>query len=569
MDISPTVESSPVAPGTDSDIEALINARHPASEARQLKQLLGACFRHQLMDGQLRPQDLYGALLCAWQRLQQHRAGTIGLAVFNTDPQQDAWHCDHSLIEILMDDQPFIAASCLSELARLGIRIHHQAYPALHLRRDSEGRLLELCESKVPGARTEALVRFEIDRQADPAALAEVRDALARVLEDVHCSVADWQAMLERVEEAARACETADDRDSETVDFLRWLADEHFLFVGYRYYDIGTDESGCYQLHYRDGSGLGCFRDPVSESKRLIRLDADQSELLRAPQRLVLTRSTTRSTVQQNRHLDYIGVKNLDGDGRLIGEWRFFGLYSSQAYDTPVSQIPLIRRHVRRLLESSGLSRDSHGYKALRHLLFNYPRDEMLQSGYEQLRETILGMLDCVERRRLGLFLRPDAHDRFIKVLMLVPRDQYNTQLRVAVQEILLAELGGHSAEFGVRLSEEPLALIEFCIHCRQARRVEYDRDRLYTLVLDAMESWPDKLQRALEQDLGEYRGNSLFGRFAGRLPLAYREATDLTTAVADLKQLAALKSDQQLATRLEPLALAAWACGCWAAAAT
>ncbi|WP_188863137.1 NAD-glutamate dehydrogenase domain-containing protein, partial [Marinobacterium nitratireducens] len=547
MDTSPIVASPRLNAASAADTEALISRLHTATEAGRLRQLLNACFRHQLSDAQLPPGDLYGALNASWQHLQ-HRREEVQVVVFNTDSLD--WHCHHSIIEILMDDRPFIAASCLAELGRHGIRVHHQAYPVLHVRRDDQGRLLELCPQQTPGTRDEVLVRFEIDRQADQTALDTLRQDLARVLEDVCSAVADWQPMLTCLEEAARGCEMASDADAETVAFLRWLADENFLFVGFRYYDV-EDRDGCLALHYRDHSGLGCFREPISETQRQILLDASQSRLLREPKRLVLTRSTTLSTVQQSRHLDYIGVKNFDDDGRLIGEWRFFGLYSSKAYDTPVSGIPLIRRHVERLLGESGLPHDSHSYKALRHLLFNYPRDEMLQSDFDQLRDSVFGMLDAVERRRLGLFLRPDAHDRFIKVLMLVPRDQYHTGLRIAVQTILLRQLGGYSADFSVRLSEDPLALIEFCIHCRHARQVHWDREQLQALVLDAMESWQDRFHQALLRRFDESRANDLLRRFGARLPVAYHEATPAEIAAEDIRQLAALDDARPLATRL------------------
>ncbi|WP_020681106.1 NAD-glutamate dehydrogenase [Marinobacterium rhizophilum] len=527
----------------------LIASRHDAQQAQQLQTLQRLFFQSQRRDTALAPQALYGALMSVWQRLQQHDRGTIDVAVYHPDPARDGWHSEHSIIEILMDDMPFIVASSITELARLGIGIHQQAYPVLHLRRDSTGHLVEFCSDASEGAGTETLVRFEIDHQPDNSALDSIRHALLRVLEDVRCTVADWQPMLARLEAAASACEQAAQPDLETVEFLRWLADENFLLVGFRYYDVEQGENECYQLRYRDGSGLGSFRDPVSESQHLIRLDRYLSELLESPQRLVLTKSTTRSTVQQGAHLDYVGVKNTDASGKVIGEWRFFGLYASKAYDTPVTQIPLIRQHVSRLLQSCGLPTDTHSYKALRHIVFNYPRDEMLQASYAQLQETVTGMLDCVERRRLGLFLRPDTHGRFITVLLLVPRDQYHTGLRKRVQDILLRAFNGNSAEFSVRLSEQPLALIEFSIHCDHARQVVCDAQQLEQQIRDAMETWYDKLHRALSDQFNDSEARRLFERFAHRFPAAYRDDTQPKSAVTDIRQLDRL--DRTLATQL------------------
>ncbi|GGB87949.1 NAD-glutamate dehydrogenase [Marinobacterium zhoushanense] len=555
MTTSPTAQKKPKATGSTPGIDAMIDAQHAPEQARQWHRLFKEIYRHQLVQRPLPPEDQYGALRSAWQLFEQHRAEQIELRVYNPQRGSDGWQCEHSVIELVMDDQPFIVASCLTELARQGIRVHHQAYPMMDVRRDAEGRLLDLYPDDTTGTIRETLVRFEIDRQPDTEALDTLRQSLLHVLNDVHATVCDWKPMMLRLEEAATECEQAGDADAEIVTFLRWLADDNFLFIGYRYYEIATDSRGDLQLHYRDGSGLGCFRDPITESQRLIQLDATQSALLRSPERLVLTRSTTRSTVQQGRYLDYIGVKHKDTEGRLIGESRFFGLYSSKAYDAPLTHIPLIRTNIRRLLESSELPSNSHAYKALRHLLFTYPRDEMLQTRYEELKEIIYGMLDCVERRSLGLFLRTDAHGRYIRALMLIPRDQYHTQLRQKTEQILMQALNGHSAEFSVRLTEDPLALIEFCIYSHNALQVQYNREALQQQIIDAAESWHDRLHQQLLEQLSEVQANALFARYAQRLPLAYRDATPPATAVEDLAQLASLGVDNSLTTRLAPLA--------------
>ncbi len=549
MDIAQPVAARPFISNTMTELQALITARSFSQcQARQLQALLTKVLRPQLQDSQQSPQDLYGALLSTWQRLQQHDAGSIEVAVYNPEFGQGGG--DHTLIEILMDDMPFIVASCIAQLLRMGIRIHSQAFPALHIRRDIDGQLLELCDQPDENSRVEALVRFEIEQQVDPDSLQRISLELTRVLEDVRRTVTDWKPMLNQIDMAASACEQATSADPETIAYLRWLADDNFLFVGFRYYDAEPGQDDCLQLRYREGSGLGCFRDPISDSQRLILLDRNQSRRLQSPEYLVLTKSTTRSNVQQDVHLDYIGVKNWDSAGRVIGEWRFFGLYSSKAYDAPVTAIPLIRQHVTRLLESSALQSGSHSYKALRHLLYTYPRDEMLQTSFDQLSATLNGMLESVERRELGLFLRTDTHGRFISVLMLIPRDQYNTELRLQVQNILLQALNGHSAEFSVRLTEEPLALIEFSIHCHNAHQVKYDKAQLTRQVLYAMETWHDRLYQALHAQTPEALANTLFREFAQRFPAAYRDATAPQEAVIDILQLNNL--DSGLQTRLD-----------------
>jgi glutamate dehydrogenase len=535
-----------------TDLQALISARHSTHEAEQLQRLSEHVFHPQADeaagDTSMTAEDRYGALLNIWHSLQQRLPQQTLIRAYNPDTQQDHWHNSHSVIEIVMDDMPFIVASCATELARQGLSIHRQIYPIYRVERDEQGQLLQLCDNSkdAPGQTVETLVRFEIDRQTSPQVLEHLESRLQQVLLDVRYTVADWKPLLARVEEAASWCEKSEvcslcEDNHEAVELLRWMADGNFLFVGFRFYRVEPIEGKRYRLHYEDGSGLGCFRDPVSESQRTLELDDHLSRQLETPEMLVLTKSSTRSTVQQQAHFDFIGVKKTSPDGQVIGEWRFFGLYSSKAYDTPITQIPRIRQHVQRLLDASGMPSDTHGYKALRHIIYGYPRDELLQASYDQLHETINGMLECVEQRRFGVFLRPDSYGRFINVMMLVPRDQYNTDVRIRVQDILLRQLQGHSAEYSVRLSEQPLAMIQFSIHCKQAHRQEYNRDLLRSLIADTIQSWQDKLHQALLHNFDEAEANRLFERFGAQFPAAYRDNHSPRTAVADIQELNAL----------------------------
>ncbi|WP_188862915.1 NAD-glutamate dehydrogenase domain-containing protein, partial [Marinobacterium nitratireducens] len=536
------------APPWMEPLRQLVVDRHGDAEAPQLLQLARQILRPADSGVATSVNSLYGSLRSAWTLLARRDPQQTKVRVYNPDPIRDGWQCRHTIVDILMDDMPFIVASCVTELMRQGVRVYRQIYPIFHIRRDADGAFQGFCEEGETGAEVETLVRFEIDHQLNEEDLDHIGQRLQSVLRDVRSVVEDWQAMLERVDEAASWCENSEacrsfEDNREAVELLRWLADEAFLFIGFRYYSAEKTSQGLYRLHYEPGSGLGSFREPVAQAQQTIELDEDLSRQLESPGLLVLTKSSTRSTVRQDSHYDYVGVKKTDEQGAVLGEWRFFGLYASKAYDTPITQIPLIRRHVRQLLELSHLPSNTHGYKALRHLIWTYPREELLQAGFDQLRESIFGMLECVERRQLGIFLRPDTYGRFINVLMLIPRDQYNTDVRMRVQELLLRQLHGNSSEFGVHLSEQPLALIQFTIHCHSAHRLNLDREELQRLVADTVESWHDKLHQALLKALGEAEGNRLFARFGRQLPAAYREDHGPGDAVADLRALDALRA--------------------------
>ena len=48
---------------------------------------------------------------------------------------------------------------------------------------------------------------------------------------------------------------------------------------------------------------------------------------------------------------DYIAVKKFDDQGKVIGERRFLGLYTSRVYNERPDEIPLLRRKVDEVLK--------------------------------------------------------------------------------------------------------------------------------------------------------------------------------------------------------------------------
>ena len=130
-------------------------------------------------------------------------------------------------------------------------------------------------------------------------------------------------------------------------------------------------------------------------------------------------------------YLDYVGVKTFDSAGRVTGEKRFLGLFTSAVYNRSPREIPLLRHKIERVVEHFGLDPASHDGKAVVHVLETYPRDELFQASVPDLIRTVRGIVNLYERQRVRVFLRRDTFGRFYSApRSIVPRDRYNTQVR-------------------------------------------------------------------------------------------------------------------------------------------
>ena len=267
---------------------------------------------------------------------------------------------------------PFLVDSVRMALNRRGLTIHLVVHPVMHLKRDEEGRLQQVLPlgSTDADASHEAVMHVEVDRQAERAVLEGVQADLESVLDDVAAAVTDWPTMCERLAEVlTRLRQSPPPLPEEEVQeggaFLEWLLDNHFTLLGYRHYELET-ANGEDVLRSVKGSSLGVLRstDSGELSQSFVALAPGVRALARRRDLLVITKANSRSTVHRPGYMDYIGVKEFDEKGNVVGEHRFLGLYTSVAYNSHPRSIPLLRRKVQHILDRAGYLPNSHAAKA-------------------------------------------------------------------------------------------------------------------------------------------------------------------------------------------------------------
>ncbi|MGZ5650581.1 MAG: NAD-glutamate dehydrogenase, partial [Usitatibacter sp.] len=486
------------------------------------------------------PEDLYGAAMAHLAYARQFATGTPKMRVYNPRVEEHGWSSAHTVIEIVNDDMPFLVDSVTMEVNRQGHTLHLLIHPLFTTRRDKEGHLESIGPQSKEGSQ-ESLIHVEVDRELDAAKLKELGSGILNVLADVRASYENWTAMRSRMESIVKELEAPPPflqgaETDETRAFLAWAADHHFTFIGYREYELSRVD-GEDQLMIVPRTGLGVLREPVEGgiSHSFAELPAQLRALAREPRLLVLTKANARSTVHRPGYLDYIGVKRFDAEGRVVGERRFVGLYTSSAYHADPRQIPLLRRKVERVVERSGFRPYSHMYKNLLTVLQDYPRDELFQIDEDTLLETALGILRLGDRRKTRVFIRRDLYGRFYSCLIYIPRESYNTEARKKIQEVLKRHLNGASAEFTVSLSEAVLARIHMLVRSSPREAPNYDIHAIEADIVQAMRRWEEDLKDALIEALGEERATVLLRTYGSAFPIFYRDTVSPRSAVRDI----------------------------------
>ncbi|WP_078625317.1 NAD-glutamate dehydrogenase domain-containing protein [Streptomyces iakyrus] len=520
------------------------------------------------------PVDVFGAAISHYRLAENRPQGTANVRVHTPTVEQNGWTCSHTVVEVVTDDMPFLVDSVTNELTRQGRGIHVVVHPQVTVRRDLTGKLIEVLPIPPPSdlpqeASVESWIHVEIDRETDRDDLKQITADLLRVLSDVRKAVEDWEKMRDvalRMADKLPTEPTSDLRDQEVEEareLLRWLADDHFTFLGYREYQLRDDDS----LAAVPGTGLGILRadphhaaeesHPVSPSFE--RLPRDARAKAREHKLLVLTKANSRSTVHRPSYLDYVGVKKFDENGEVIGERRFLGLFSSAAYTESVSRVPVIRHKVNEVLQGAGYSPNSHDGRDLLQILETYPRDELFHTPLDELRSITTAVLYLQERRRLRLFLRQDEYGRYYSALVYLPRDRYTTGVRLRLIDILKEELGGISVDYTAWNTESILSRLHFVVRVPRGTELpqlsDADKERIEARLVEAARSWTDGFAEALNAELGEEHAVEAMRRYAHAFPEGYKADHSPRAAVFDLIHLEHLTEDDNFALNLyEPV---------------
>ena len=512
------------------------------------------------------PADIAGPAFAHRDLARERPQGVARVAVLTPERSADGWAAHHTLVQVVTDDMPFLVDSVTNAISQVVPSIYLVVHPQVDVRRSFTGELREIlspgqADTQGGDATGEQLLReswmqVEIDR-VTPEQAAALETTLRHVLGDVREAVEDWPKLRQTALRIADNLATdpppgvTDEEVSEGWELLRWLADDHFTFLGFREYELRHID-GEDALVAVPGSGLGILRADQQVSASFGTLPPEQRARAREAHILVLTQANTRSTVHRSSYLDYVGVKRFDAEGRVVGERRFLGLYTSTAYTQSVLRVPVLRRKVREVQEQAGFGPDSHDGKNLLELLENYPRDELFQISVAELLPIVMAVLALQERRQTRLFLRRDVYGRFMSCLVYLPRDRYTTDVRLEIARILQEAFGGVTVDYTARVTESVLARLHFVVRVAHGQELaDVDPDALEAQLVAATRSWSDDFLDVLRSTVGEVEAVRLARRWDDAFPEGYKEDITPADAVADVGRVEALSDANQMALDL------------------
>tara|TARA_B110000858_G_scaffold194792_2_gene249891 strand:- start:19421 stop:24289 length:4869 start_codon:yes stop_codon:yes gene_type:complete len=468
-------------------------------------------------------------------------------------------------IFILQSDMPFLVDSIRQALTRSSVIIKYINNAVLYSERHprgskSAGKLSTIPLSITEGSNREALICLDCVRlTAKQSKLAEkeIRDTLKHVA----VAVKDYSAMCKQMlsirgalEKSAATVPASTISHKESLEFITWMLDDHFTFLGYeKYYIDRKSRSPSIELQEKSSLGVSKLKKNLKPKLKLSDLSMGVRDLVLKKKICNFAKSGIHSKVHRPAYCDYVLIKEFDSNGEVLVEHRFLGLYTSSVYFQEVLDIPLLRRKVNSVLERSVFARNGHNIKDLMQVINVFPRDELFQISRSQLLHTATEIARIQDLRTSRLFIRRDLYSNFFSCLAYVPKDTFTTKVRLSIQQLLQERLQGEEVEFTTHSSESAFTRIHFIYRAHKIEQVDYDAGAIETEMISLIKPWEEHFAKALTAQHSDVEASKLYADYAGCFSQAYKESYTPMTAVADILDIEQVVATQQLVVNLSP----------------
>jgi len=441
------------------------------------------------------------------------------------------------IVETVMPDCAFIVDSILEYFRADDFPVRMLLHPIYQVARDPSGAIASF-EQASAGEKRESFTHSELEISPEPARLNKIETDLRRILAQVAAATADFGAMTARALEICH--ETARKRELvEIRDFLRWLVQGAFVFLGYRHYRVESAQGQ--QIIVLDGDkSLGIMRAAMpsryARPVPLSELDEAHRKLLFEGSPLIVAKTHAESEVHRRAAMDDITIRRVDQNGQVNSFDRFLGLFTSKAYSEEAQHIPVLRSKLNELLQAEGLQPEMHDYKATVAAFNSFPKEELFRARLSELRAQLRLVLDLQSEDEVRLSLQSDSVRGNVIALVIMPRQQFSAEVRMRIQHALCERLGGTLVYYYLALGMGHTARLHFCFAAPplQPETLPLLRAEIASLA----RSWDSLLREGLTARYGHEHGHRLAARWVPVFTPRYKNTTSVEMALGDIEQI-------------------------------
>jgi len=522
----------------------LINASQSAAENGQIPALISAWL------GSLDDEDLAGTapdslapvLRDGFTQASKRTAQGCQIAQLRYSDGRGAMA---TALLILNDDMPYLVDSIVMAMRKQRVAVNGVMNAVLAVRRDAEGTALAVGEA---GAPLESVVLCLLAEDLPADELNALVARLQMVARDAAVVRRDSVAMADRLTSVAAAASGHGADGQEVAAFLEWAKNEGFEPFGYAYYVV---KPGVRELERDIPSRIGVLQDtshPVYGSC-LANIPGDFDTLSKRGDTLSIVKADVEGTLHRDQPLDFIGVRDTDAQGNILGEHCFVGLFTRAATATPLARLPFARGRVAKVLSLAGVRQEGFRAEKFLEILESLPRTEALEADPEWLAQVCSSVVSLYKQPRAKVFARRDVYARHLNVLVYLPRERYSASVAASLANALKQSSGASDVGSQTLVADGPLARVYLIAH---AARYPLDLETdIQQPLLSVLDGWHDKFA-TLTDNVFDVPTRASLRKLCSTLPVNYVSATAPAVAFRDLNAILTNGKPGHVSVRVE-----------------
>ncbi|MFT6232418.1 MAG: glutamate dehydrogenase [Myxococcota bacterium] len=463
--------------------------------------------------------DTLSRLERVFHTVYTRKPGTVSVDIFERGARG-------VLVVSNMDDQPFIVDSMRLFLSRRDAEYSSGFNIVIPVIRNAGGMLTNVGS----GGQTESIVMMDADAGTLKTDLDKAALTLKNNLELACAVVRDFRTMTHTVDRWVEKLQAIADSDaglasdaSETAQFLKWLAADHFVFMGM-------------EATNREPAGIQTATGPHSGAP-----DGDWPSA-HAPGTVQVRKSLVESRVHRAGRIDEIRV-TLPGDPDTNLFIR--GMFTYRAITQPCRQVPILRGVLAGILQNQEAEPGSFRYKGISNVFDSLPTEFLFTATREDIANTVDLVFESEQRQEVGVtFLMTGPFSAFCLIAM--PKSSYSEDLRSDLESHVMGSLRSTYSDHGLYVGRFETVLAYFYL-TGVKKPNEGGLKALRSELRDIATPWSAQLWHALDAKRDEATADRLTEDYGRAFPDSWMRSTPATRAIKDIDHLEALSAANPL----------------------
>ncbi|MEN9867392.1 MAG: hypothetical protein RL748_2982, partial [Pseudomonadota bacterium] len=448
---------------------------------------------------------------------------------------------------ILNEDMPYLVDSLVMAFRKRKVALKAVLNAVLAVQR-TDGVVRHADKAASKSGPLESFVLCLLSNELAGAELNELINNLCMVAGDAAVVRRDSVMLADKLTNVGYAASARGAEGQEVAAFMEWAKSEGFETFGYGYYRVIP---GARELERDMPSRLGVLRDtnhPVYGTC-LANIPGDYETLSARAEILSVVKADVQGTLHRDQRLDFIGVRDTDANGTILGEHCFVGLFTRAATSNPAIRLPVARQRVAQVLQLAGVRPEGFRAEKFQEVLDSLPRTELMEGDAKWLAEVCSSVVSLYKQPRMKVFARRDVYNRHLNVLVYLPRERFSADLVDAMSHTLRMSSGASEVRSQTLVADGPLARLYLIANAaRYPLDLQHDIQNPLFTVLDGWQSGFERLSRAVaDRDL-----LAKLHKLAADLPAEYTATNSPAVALRDLQMVVTKAKGQGVTVRTE-----------------